>query len=71
VKEDADSVTIQTGPSDTLLQTFKNSDIKERQPQKSSLMPLGLLNTLTKDQIFDLLACLESGGNLQTHAHQH
>ncbi|PYK96518.1 MAG: hypothetical protein DME19_19470 [Verrucomicrobia bacterium] len=71
VKEDAESLTIQTGPSDTLVQTFKNSDIKERQPQKSSLMPLGLLNTLTKDQIFDLLACLESGGNLQTHAHQH
>jgi len=26
-------------------------------------MPLGLLNTLSKDEIFDLLAFLESGGN--------
>ncbi|MHB8522988.1 MAG: plastocyanin/azurin family copper-binding protein [Limisphaerales bacterium] len=71
LKEDADSLTIQTGPSDKLIQTLKKSDVKSRQPQKSSVMPLGLLNTLTKDQIFDLLAYLESGGNLPTHAHQH
>ena len=71
VKEDADSVTIQAGPSDALVQTLKKSELKERQPQKSSLMPLGLLNTLSKEQIFDLLAYLESGGNVRAHAHQH
>ena len=71
VKEDADSVTIQTGPADALIQTLKKSELKERQPQKSSLMPIGLLNTLSKEQIFDLLAYLESGGNVQTDTHQH
>ncbi len=71
VKEDADTVTIQTGPSAALLQTLKKSDIKERQPQKFSLMPLGLLNTLTKDQILDLLAYVESAGNIQAHEHKH
>ncbi len=71
VNEDADTVTIQTGPSAALLQTLKKSDIKERQPQKFSLMPLGLLNTLTKDQILDLLAYVESAGNIQAHEHKH
>ena len=71
VKEDADGVTIQTGPADALIQTLKKSELKERQPQKSSLMPIGLLNTLSKEQIFDLLAYLESGGNVQTDTHQH
>ena len=71
VKEDAETVTIHTGPSDALVRTIKKSDIKERQAQKSSLMPLGLLNTLTKDQILDLLAFIESGGNVPPHDHKH
>ena len=71
VKEDPDTLTIQTGPSDALIQSLKKSDFKQRQPQTSSLMPLGLLNTLTKQQIFDLLAFLESGGNVTPHEHNH
>jgi putative heme-binding domain-containing protein len=71
VKEDGDTVTIHTGPSDALIQALKKSGIKERQPQKSSLMPIGLLNTLTKDQILDLLAFVESGGNVPAHDHKH
>lgn len=71
VKEDADTVTIQTGASDALIKTMKKSDIKAREPQKSSLMPLGLLATLNKDQIFDLLAFLEAGGNTMPPEHQH
>jgi len=34
-------------------------------------MPLGLLSTLSKNQILDLLAYLESGGNLPPHEHAH
>jgi putative heme-binding domain-containing protein len=71
VKEDTDSVSIQTGPSDALIQPFKKSDLKERLPQDSSPMPTGLLNTLSKEDILDLLAYLESGGNVQPHAHNH
>jgi len=69
VKEDADSVTIQTGPSDTLVQTLKSSDIQERRPQAASLMPLGLLHSLAKEEILDLLAWLESGGGSPAHDH--
>jgi putative heme-binding domain-containing protein len=71
VKEDADTVTIQTGPSDTLIQTLKQSDLKKREPQNSSLMPLGLLSLLTREQILELLAYIESGGNVAGHEHKH
>src|SRR5207248_138871 len=71
IKEDSDTLTLQTGPSDALIRTLKKSDIKERQPQSSSTMPIGLLNSLSKDQILDLLAFLESGGNAPVHAHRH
>jgi len=70
-KEDSQSITIQSGPSDALIQTLKTADVKGRQPQNSSVMPAGLLNTLAKEQIFDLLAYLESGGKLEAHVHQH
>src|SRR5262249_51267218 len=71
VQEDAANVTVQTGPSEALIQTLKKSDIRERQAQNSSVMPLGLLNTLSKEQILDLLALLEAGGRLPPHAHNH
>ena len=71
LKEEAETVTIQTGASDSLIQTLKKSDITERRPQSSSVMPLGLLNTLSKDQIFDLLAYLEAGGAAPEHEHKH
>ena len=69
LREDAENVTVQTGPSEALIQTLKKSDIQERQPQNSSVMPMGLLNTLAKEEIMDLLALLESGA--RPHAHKH
>ncbi|MBK7998713.1 MAG: c-type cytochrome [Verrucomicrobia bacterium] len=71
VKEDADSVTVQTGPSDSLIQNVKKSNIKTRTLQPSSQMPLGLVNLLSKEQILDLLAYIESGGNAPAHNHGH
>lgn len=71
VKEDAESVTVQTGPSDSLIQNVKKSNIKTRTLQPSSQMPLGLVNLLSKEQILDLLAYLESGGNAPAHNHGH
>ena len=71
VNEQADRLTIQTGPSEALMQTLNRSEVKERQPQSSSVMPLGLLNALTKEQILDLLAYLESGGQVPGREHQH
>ena len=71
MKEDADTVTVQTGPSDTLIQPVKKSNIKKRDLQSSSMMPLGLLNMLTKEQVLDLLAYIEAGGNMPAHNHGH
>jgi len=39
------------------------ADIDERVASETSLMPPGLLNTLTREDILDLLAYLESGGD--------
>jgi putative heme-binding domain-containing protein len=71
LKEDSTTVIIQTGPADSLVQTLKKSDIQARRPQKSSPMPVGLLNSLSKEQIFDLLAFVESGGATPQHVHSH
>jgi hypothetical protein len=49
----------------------KKSDIKKRELQGSSQMPLGLLSMLTKEQVLDLLAYIESGGNTAAHNHGH
>jgi putative heme-binding domain-containing protein len=71
LKDDNLSVTIQTGPADSLIQVLKKSEIRRQRAQTSSPMPVGLLNSLTKSEIFDLLAYLESGGNIPPHDHAH
>jgi putative heme-binding domain-containing protein len=71
LKEDPESVTIQSGPADSLVQVVKKSEILSRQPQTSSPMPLGLLNSLSKEQILDLLSYTESGGEAPSHQHPH
>lgn len=45
--------------------TINKSDIEERQIGKVSLMPKGLLDKLTKDEILDLIAFVYSKGNKQ------
>ena len=42
---------------------LKRSDIIDMKPSKASMMPSGLLDTLTEEEIFDLLVYLQSGGN--------
>jgi putative heme-binding domain-containing protein len=71
LKEDTDTVTIQSGPAESLIQTLKKSEIQQRRAQTSSPMPVGLLNSLSKEQIFDLLAYVESGGKPHLHDHVH
>ena len=71
LKEDDQNVTIQTGPADSLIQTVKKSEIQQRRAQTSSPMPVGLLRALSKPEILDLLAYLESGGKVLSHEHHH
>ena len=71
VKEEGESLTVQAGASAGLIQSFKKSDVKSQQPQRSSMMPSGLLNQLSPEEILDLLAFLKSGGNVSKHEHRH
>jgi putative heme-binding domain-containing protein len=70
-KEDAESITLQTGPAANLVQQIKKSDVAKRRGLSSSMMPMGLLNTVGKNDIVDLLAFLKSGGNADAGAHPH
>jgi putative heme-binding domain-containing protein len=63
VKDEGETLLIQTGPSESLIQKVAAKEIVSRQPQASSLMPAGLLNLLGREQILDLLAFLQSGGD--------
>ena len=69
--EDAETVTIQTGPSAALIQKVKKSAIKARSKGELSLMPAGLLSMLNKEQILDLLAYLMAEGNADHAAFRH
>jgi putative heme-binding domain-containing protein len=71
LKDDGEKLTIQSGPADSLIQLLKKSEIRRRRPLASSPMPVGLLNALSKGQIFDLLAYLQSGGSVSSHEHTH
>lgn len=71
VKEDDATLTVQSGPSQASFQTLKKSDIKKQVVRTTSIMPAGLLNSLSKDEILDLLALLRAGGNLPAHEHEH
>jgi len=42
---------------------ISKQDIEAHRKSKTSIMPAGLLKTLTKDEIADLIAFLEAGGN--------
>ena len=71
LQEEAESLVIQAGPTDSLIRTLRKSEIQSREPQRASVMPVGLLNALSKDQILDLLAYLKSGGIIPAHEHGH
>jgi hypothetical protein len=52
------------------LEIVKQS-IDDRIASRVSIMPIGLLNTLDKEQILDLLAYLLAGGNADDAAFKH
>ena len=72
IAEDAESLTIVTGTA-PLLQTQKvlKSTIELRKPSPLSLMPAGLLNSLDREQILDLVAYLIAGGKADHPAFKH
>jgi len=62
-EQNADRVTLVTDPIVGTKKTIPAADIKSREISPVSMMPPGLINVLTKDEIMDLLAYIESGGN--------
>jgi putative heme-binding domain-containing protein len=62
LEETADQIILQPNPLQPEKQTIKKSEIKSRRPSKLSPMPEGLANILSKDEVLDLLAYIESTG---------
>jgi len=62
VEEDAKKIKVRTSPFATQLTEILKEDIESRQLSKVSEMPQGLINTLTKEEVLDLLAYLRSAG---------
>jgi putative heme-binding domain-containing protein len=59
--ETPETLTIQTNESFGEPKTILKSEIEDQFPGKTSLMPAGLLNTLQREQILDLLSYLVQG----------
>ncbi len=58
VTESATTVRIRDAKG--LSRDLKLADIEERLKQKQSMMPVGIVNNLTSEQVADLVACLQS-----------
>ena len=75
VKEDDNEVHVVDNPTaPDKVRVIKKDDIEEREVSKLSIMPKGVLNKLTKEEIFDLLAFVVSKGDKKSklfEAHQH
>ena len=62
IDEDDQKLVLVTNPLTGEQTTLLKKDIQSATPARLSPMPEGLVNILTKDEILDLLAYLESGG---------
>lgn len=75
VKEDSDSVQIVDNPTaPERVRTISKDDIDDREVSKVSIMPKGVLNKLTREEILDLLAYVVSKGDRKHklfESHQH
>src|SRR3989441_5886619 len=62
IEEDSRRIVVVTDPLKQTQREIRKSEIQERRPSKLSPMPEGLVSILTKEEILDLLAYIESGG---------
>jgi len=62
VEENGQKLVLNTDPMRPNREEFRKADIVSRRPSKISPMPEGLVSSLTEDEIWDLIAYLESGG---------
>ncbi len=62
-EENNDNLTLVTDPLAGTRRTIGQTQVASKEISPVSLMPPGLLNSLTKEEIFDLLAYLENAGD--------
>ncbi|MCA9258539.1 MAG: c-type cytochrome, partial [Planctomycetales bacterium] len=59
-----DSLAVSTNMLDAKSEvSIRREDIEDQYPSKTSIMPEGLLNTLNKEEVIDLLGYLRAGGD--------
>ena len=63
VEETPEKIVLRPNPLEMETKTLRKADIESRAPSKVSPMPVGLINTFSKDDILDLLAYMESLGD--------
>jgi len=63
VDENKKRLRIRTNPFSETLSEIPTSRIEARKPSDVSVMPTGLINVLTSDEVLDLIAYLRSAGN--------
>jgi putative heme-binding domain-containing protein len=64
VREDSTTIRLLKDPRETCEpKDIRADNIESRQTAKISMMPLGQMTTLSKDEILDLLGYIESGGD--------
>ena len=68
IDENDQKITIRTDPFAREMITVQKKEIEERQKSPVSEMPQGLINTLTKDEILDMVAYLRSAGKADDKA---
>ncbi len=70
IGEDDKQITIRTDPFAKELTIVQKKDIEERQKSATSEMPQGLINTLTKEEILDMVAYMRAAGKADDKAFQ-
>ena len=68
MRESDTELVIEIDPIQRTEQTIARRSVKELRRSLVSSMPEGLLHVLTREEIFDLIAFLESGGNAEVPA---
>ena len=68
INETAEALFVRTDPFARVLTEIKKADVDEQVLNPVSEMPQGLINSLTKDEVLDLIAYLRSAGSANDRA---
>ena len=60
--QNAETITVISNPEKPQPQTIARDDIEELVKSSASLMPKGLLDRFTRDEVFELMSLLQNGG---------